>query len=91
MRSILYIEVKFYNVYDEGINILENGIRVILKSLYKGYVCFMNWFLGFGDEVYLYGVYDKEKLMCYREYVYIKIGFMNSVFFCNFIEGGIVF
>lgn len=91
LRSIPYTEVKFHNVYDEGINISENGTRATPKSLYKGYVCFMNRPLGPGDEVHLHGVHDKEKLMRHREHAHIKIGLTNSAPFRNSIEGGIAF
>lgn len=51
----------------------------------------MNWFLKFGDEVYLCGKYIEDNLKYYKEYVYIRIGFMNSVLIYNFIKSGIIF
>lgn len=59
--------------------------------MYRGYVCFMNWILKFGDEVYLCGEYIEDNLKYYKECVYIRIGFMNSVLSCNFINSGILF
>lgn len=91
LRSIAYTEVKFHNVYDNGIIISENGTRATQVHLYRRYVCFMNRPLMPGDEVHLRGEHIEENLMLHREHAYIKIGLTNRAPFRNSIEGGIAF
>lgn len=91
LRSIPYTEVKFHDVYDEGINISENGTRATQVYLYRRYVCFMNRPLRPGDEVHLRGEHIEENLKLHREHAYIKIGLTNWAPFRNSMEGGIAF
>lgn len=40
----------------------------------------MNWLLMFKDEVYIYGCCQLIDFICYKNYVYVKIGLINKDF-----------